>query len=193
MSKINIDMDKTIKDLLKTYGDYVIKVLDFDGVRIAGVKFNTQAEKDQVVDGYYRARQSYEFLRMVANNPTKYLYYPYDIAYNGFDDDGNPGVHYGKPSVSDKLQDVENLVCARTGVSVLVPLSEGISYHVLTTMYKPGESWIYYGDGHDCAAENILKLNKRVHLIDKSGLARLFLSIVPAHRFAVSQKVRGGK
>ena len=193
MRKTNIDMDKTIQNLLKTYGDYVVKMLDFDGPRIAAEKFNTQAEKDQVVDGYYRARQSYEFLRMVADNPAKYLYYPFDMAYNGLDDGGTPGVQYGKPSVYDKLQDVDNLVRARTGLSVLVPLSEGVSYHVLTTMYKPGDNWIYYGNSYDCAADNILKLNKRVHLMDQSGLARLFLSMVPAHRFAISQKAHGGK
>ena len=194
MNKINIDMDKTVQKLLEAYGDYVEKVLDYDEPRIAAGGFCTPGEKKQVVEGYYRTRQSYEFLRKIAQNPTKYLYYPYDIVYNGLDDDDTPGVHYGKPSVSEKLEDVEKLVLARTGLKVLGQLSEGISYHVMATMYKPGDQWIYYGDKEDCAAETVLKINKQVRLMNKTKLERLFMSMVPAHRFAVSRnKVRGGK
>jgi hypothetical protein len=193
MSRKNIDMDKTIQSLLTTYGNYVVKVLDFDGSRIASEKFFTPAEKTQVVEGYYRTRQSYEFLRKVIKNPTKYLYYPYGIAYNGLDDDDTPGVHYGTPTVSEKLKDVEQLVRARTGLSVIDQLSEGISYHVMATMYKPGDQWIYYGGKDDCAAQTILKLNKQVQLMDKTNFERVFMCMAPARWFAASYNVRGGK
>ena len=188
---VSVNVDKTIEDLLTTYAVYVKGLLVREDRRIARKRYKDSNERQAAQDAHQEKVAAQKFLEeQVAKNPKKYLYYPYKIVSTGIDKDGNVGARLGAlstdVSVDTKFEPIyamENEFCMK---HVLTLLSNEISAHVLSSVGEEnGEPWAYYGSyTYDWNAENILELNKYVHMLGRNDFVRFFQQFVPAKHFA---------
>ncbi len=188
---VSVNVDKTIENLLTTYAAYIKVLLAREDRRIERKRYKNADERQAAKDAHTEKVNAQKFLEeKVAADPKKYLYYPYNIIYTGIDKDGNVGKQLGalytEDSVDRKFEPIyamENEFCMK---HVITLLSKEISDHVRSLTGEDSEgTWAYYGPyTYDWNAENILELNKYVHMLGHNDFVRFFQQFVPAKHFA---------
>lgn len=181
MKSVDVNVDKTIEQLLVAYAEYMKTLLAREEHQIARIR--KPDEKKSAQEKYNNAVESHKYLQLVADDPKKYLYFPRTIEYIGVDKDGMPGKMLGVFSTADSVDHrlepimaLENKYCER----VLYPLSQNIANHVSVTpeeetMTSEGKVWAYYGHySCDINAENILELNKYVRRLNSKPFISFF-------------------
>lgn len=184
----SINVDKTIEEMLKLYAWYMKILLNREDRRIQRIR--NSADREKAAEEYGISLEAYEYLKSVAGDPKKYLYFPHTIEYINVDKDGNPGALSTADSVSQRLEPImalENKYCLKR---VIYPLSKNIANHVLVTPEEEtetseGKVWAYYGHySYDTNAENILELNKCVHMWASKPFVRFFQQFAQPTFFA---------
>lgn len=165
-----INIDKTVETLLNKYVQHCARVLENKRKSFAKMKNATDLERE--LDAYNESLKSYEFLKKVAKNPKAYLYSGQDIFYTELQNG---------ESLYSKLQHVINNDFGN-GTSLLVRLCEAIAHHVSSPFENKGD-WEYWSGKCDMDAEQILKINKIVNLLDANDFVKSLKDILPVRAF----------
>ncbi len=165
-----INIDRTVETLLNKYVQHCARVLENKRKSFAKMKNVTDLERE--LDAYNESLKSYEFLKKVAKNPKAYLYSGQDIFYTELQNG---------ESLYSKLQYVINNDFGN-GTSLLVRLCEAIAHHVSNPFENKGD-WEYWSGKCDMDAEQILKINKIVNLLDANDFAKSLKDILPVRAF----------
>ena len=193
---MKIDMDKTIADMLKKYRAYVGTLIEREEKDIDKIKDNIDYELAQ--QDFLNLKRADDFLKLIVEDPKKYLYRSNSIILTSVDNNNNPCDYVPNlPSIYGKLQPIVDLEHKYDIVHVLHSLSLYISYHVKKASTEA--PWIYescnikfcgelaWRKNYDCNAQEILNWNKYVNLLSLNGLERKFKELLPARRFAIKQ------
>lgn len=175
----SINMDKTIEEMLKLYAWYMKILLNREDRSIQRIR--NDADRKEAAEQYQAGLDAHEYLQSVARDPKKYLYFPRNMEYTYVDKSGIPVTNMVTGvTVGQRLEPIfilENKYCSS---HVLHPLSQNIANHVIVTpeeetMTSEGKVWAYYGRySYDTNAENILELNKCVHMWASRPYVRFF-------------------
>lgn len=170
-----VDIDKTIQNLLQKYSVHIGDLLSMYNRNVEKAKRKGIKPTYNTYYNYHLVNDSYKYLLQVVAEPKKFLY----------NETGVSGKKQNTPSHADVLKKLEPVLNLNggCGMRLLRRLCETISHHM---KYTQKDNWFYYGPHtFDEDAEMVLKLNKTVHLLDKSDFVRFFKDMLPTHRFAV--------
>ena len=183
-----IDMDKTIEGLLKNYREYIKTLIVREGKIMLSTKYKTEIDRECAEQDFWNLKRADNLLKLIVEDPKKYLYRKKDIIYTSVDVNKQPcDERSDLPSVFEKLEPIDELLHKYRLESWLYLLSVCIAAHVNSA--DANKPWIYSGiKGRDINAEIVLKINKYVSLLPVNDVVRVFKSIVPARRFAVRSK-----
>ncbi len=169
-----INMDKTVEQLLYKYAEHCKRVLENEKTRIDKTKCYTEQDVLSAFLEYNKAKVSYEFLLIIAQNPKKYLYTKNDIFYTDLD---NGRTVY---------QMLESLTFPKYcgDKNVLIALSNELIK--IASDPRRNEKWVYVPGCFDREAEAVLELNKYVSLMDENVFIKTVKGLVGKSHFAIS-------
>lgn len=172
------NIDETIKKLLYAYAKHCATVLAQDEKNIKKRKYENEEYRKQDEMSLAKAKQAYNFLLKIAQNPKNYLYSGKDIYRTNLPDG---------TFLWERLLPIMGLRFDPSNDYLLLRLSEQIAQHVKCTPNKPDEIWEYCEefDDVDISAELIINMNKKVQLWNSNNFSAVFKGLLPASVFAV--------
>ena len=186
---MKIDMDRTIADMLKKYRAYIATLIAYEEKEAQKIKDDIDyefAEQDLL-----NLKRADKFLKLIVENPKKYLYWSADMTYMTVDGDNVRLCRGGEKTIFNELKPIFDLGIKYKTVNLLPKLSEYISLHV---KHLGIGSWIYDDknisdlNNSDYESKIILELNKTVNLLPFNNFERVFKNMMPARRFAIRQE-----